>query len=297
MNIKHDQNNNLISISQEQAKQSKAFYIVQFLVFLSASANIEKVIYYVKSKKTDLTITVWESYTTQYEKRKLPNGEEKQIHRGIIQDVVKIINNQTEEVFYSDNGSNNLEEVEINGVNFPSHCIISNGMAVIKQLESDGQITKAINFVPALSNEVLSNIDNNESKDVNTTINIDVCKKDGSSVKKKISPKLFNSANDTFFDEIVINDVITINIENFNGTNLTIHKQKDLFAIGIIDEINRRIFYYDNKEKTEESIELNGETFPSYMITSDVDKVKEIIYDYIKCGTATKKCCWIEEEY
>jgi len=145
-NLCYTQNDNIITISSEQSQKNKAADMVQFIAKMGAALNFEKIIYFVKNKKDDFVLTLWEDYKFINETIKDKNGNEKQIHRGIISDVIEIKNNITGEVFYSKGDIEDDSLIEINGLLFPANCVISSGKTAIMQLESNGKLTKAINF-------------------------------------------------------------------------------------------------------------------------------------------------------
>lgn len=144
--LNYTQNDNIITISSEQSNKNKAVDMVQFIAKMGAALNFEKIIYFVKNKKDDFVLTLWEDYKCINEAIKDKNGNEKQIHRGIISDVIEVKNNITGEVLYSKGDSEDDSLIDINGLLFPATCVISNGKTAIMQLESDGKLTKAINF-------------------------------------------------------------------------------------------------------------------------------------------------------
>lgn len=145
-NLSYTQNDNIITISSEHSQKNKAADMVQFIAKMGAALNFEKIIYFVKNKKDDFVLTLWEDYKCINETIKDKNGNEKQIHRGIISDVIEIKNNITGEVFYSKGDIEDDSLIEINGLLFPANCVISSGKTAIMQLESNGKLTKAINF-------------------------------------------------------------------------------------------------------------------------------------------------------
>lgn len=303
-NLNYSQNDNIITFSSEQSQKNKAADMVQFITKMGAALNFEKIIYFVKNKKDDFILTLWEDYKCINETIKDKNGNEKEIHRGIISDVIEVKNNITGEVFYSESDSKDDSLIEINGLLFPANCVISSGKTAIMQLESNGKLTKAIEFKKSDSSSGFIIPCKNSNIDEKTGFcpkNICVLQNDNSQINFSISsPQNIEQAKHMISIYLFSNNVSAINIsyENKNcNCILTIHKQNQLFSIGIINELNETILYYNNKNKKDDYIEINGETYPAYMCSSDYSILQEIIVKFILKGNATNKYDWIAEKY
>lgn len=124
------------------------------------------------------------------------------------------------------------------------------------------------------------------------------CRKTNSSyIKCWISTETSDFTKCEEYANLFEDDVSEINIEHPNGSVMTIHIQNGLYSIGIIDESEGIIHYYDNKEKKEGVVELNGKTFPIHMISNSKERAYVIIMDFVQTGIPSKTVCWIEEDF
>ena len=73
-NLSYTQNDNIITVSSEQSQKNKAADMVQFIAKMGAALNFEKIIYFVKNKKDDFVLTLWEDYKCINETIKDKNG-------------------------------------------------------------------------------------------------------------------------------------------------------------------------------------------------------------------------------
>lgn len=93
------------------------------------------------------------------------------------------------------------------------------------------------------------------------------------------------------------NDLSEIIIRHPKGSEMSIHVQNGLYSVGIVDEEQGIIYYYDNKNGQEGSAELHGKTFPLHMISKSKDTVYMMIEYFIQTGLPFKAMNWIDEEF
>lgn len=86
-------------------------------------------------------------------------------------------------------------------------------------------------------------------------------------------------------------------VSSEEGAVLTVRSENDKFSLGIIDEYNGSIYYYDNGGSDKDFIELSGETYPVFMISDNTDIFKTAITDFILNGTPSKRLTWRIEDF
>ncbi|MFT3951680.1 MAG: hypothetical protein QM689_07060 [Oscillospiraceae bacterium] len=64
------------------------------------------------------------------------------------------------------------------------------------------------------------------------------------------------------------------------------------FSLGVINEYDESIYYYDNGSNDENFTELSGETYPNYMISEASEVFKTAVEDFIKTGKPSKRLIW-----
>lgn len=111
-----------------------------------------------------------------------------------------------------------------------------------------------------------------------------------------ISPAQYEADKSSFLSRLLSDGVSSFNIEHNNGSVLTVSKLDSLFSVGIIDEPNGCIYYYNNGQVNEDAVVLHGETYPYYMISDDAETVKEITDAFILTGAPSESVNWIEED-
>lgn len=185
---------------------------------------------------------------------------------------------------------------------FPAWSIITNGRRAIEQLEYDGTITDKIMWKECTGNIVSFESDKNKydnivDKDVRQ---IYVFYLNGSGETLNLNDfdsnyniinVLIEKINSGLVSSIDISKVIN-NIEfvlNIRGNGFD-------FAIGIINEYEEFVYYYNNGNNQEGFTEIAGKTYPNYMISNDINTISLIIGYFIKTGKTLPEVEWIVEE-
>ena len=283
--IKFSRLGNIITISREQAESSKIMDIVSFVSEMSIEKNIEKIIYTVKNNKLDIIVTLWEEYIV-YNKLIADLSGNKQLKPSSqIKSVIRIENKNNGKCYFSNNGTDDKGADTVNGIIFPSCYILKNGMKVIRQLEADGTLPKSVMF-----KEGDDKLTIDEPQNDNRTIKITMFIKGNLDKFKIIIEEIIN--------DIQSGNWNTISIPDFKEQSkiLYINRENNIFSIGIIDEGNGIIYYYDNESNDNHYVELNGETFPNYMTISDDKTVFDIIETFLKNNDIPQNVKWIIDE-
>ncbi len=277
--------------------------IIDFITDMACDGNIEKIVYEVHNNDIDIFISVWENYFWKDEIKQGNDSNFKKVHRGYVESAAIIEDIRNRKKYYSCNGTSNNESVYINNVLFPSWSIIKNGRVAIEQLEYDGTITDNIMWKEYTGNIV--SFENDKcifESDVDKVIGqIEVFYLNGlgeilnlndfnsnsnviNALKEKINYGLVSSINIS----IVINNLdFVLNIRG-NGSD---------FAVGIINEYEESVYYYNNGNNKGGVTEIEGETYPDYMILNDINTIFLIISHFIKTGEPLPKAEWIVEKF
>lgn len=76
---------------------------------------------------------------------------------------------------------------------------------------------------------------------------------------------------------------------------LSVYFGKDKFSIGIVDEWDGTVYYYDSGEGNNENVDIQGNLYPKHMISNSKDILFLIIDEFVKSAKPTKKVKWIRE--
>lgn len=290
--LEYDRSGNQLIISREQAERSGVINITEFIDNMHLLLNIEKIVYTVNNKKLNVEVTVWDE----------PIYPKKQGYPAMNKAAVLIVDKTTGKKSYSCTGDDDGTYTTVNGTAFPSCCVVSNGLVVLTQLEADGTLPdfEAYKFVEMdidfdkitekrmeKPDIVYSNEIKIEAKD-NSTFYIpiiDLCFDD--EAKRRVGQNLLFSSP---------SKMETINLKNKNAPVLTVTKGQKLCSIAIFDEANGLIYYYNNGDTSGEYTELDGETYPNFMITDNKEVILSIFKDFIETGKPSEKVQWLTEE-
>ncbi len=125
-----------------------------------------------------------------------------------------------------------------------------------------------------------------------------LCRKDNGTYTNYCVVK--SSGNMLQYDDcrsLLADDISEVSIKHPNGFEMSIYIQNGSYSIGIIDEENGIIYYYDNKNDQEGAVELHGKTFPYHMISKCKNAVCAMIEDFIQTGMPSKATNWMMEEF
>ena len=291
--IKFSRLGNVITISREQAESSKIMDIVSFVSEMSTEKNIEKIIYTVKNNKLDIIVTLWEEYIVYNKLISDLNGNKQLKPSSRIKSVIRIENKNNGKCYFSNNGTDDKGTDTVNGIIFPSCYILKNGMKVIRQLEADGTLPKSVMF-----KEGDDKLTMDEPQNDNRTIKITMFIKNKGAHYLTFDYKNYDVCFRKIINDIQSSNWNTISIPDLKEQSkiLYINRENNIFSIGIIDEGNDIIYYYDNGSNDNHYVELNGETFPNYMTTSDDKTVFDIIESFLKNNDIPQNVKWIIDE-
>lgn len=300
--IKHDLVDNTIIISSEQAECTLVLNIVDFITDMACDGNIEKIIYEVRNNDIDIIISVWEDYFWKDEIEQGKDGNLKKVHRGYVKSTVIIEDIRNGKKYHSYNGTSDNKSVYVNGTLFPAWSIITNGRVAIEQLEYDGTITNDIIWKDYTGNIVTFENNKNTYENIEDKVigQINVFYLNGSGEILNLND--FNSNYDTI--NVLIEKInsglvssidISVVINNINFV-LNVRGNGVDFAIGIINEYEESVSYYNNGDNKEGFTELAGEAYPNYMISNDINVISLIIDHFVKTGEPLPEVAWIVEE-
>lgn len=291
--LEYGRSGNRLIISREQAERSGVINITEFIDNMHSLLNIEKIIYTVCNKKLNVEVTVWDENAYPV----------KQGYAPIQKAVVQIKDKADGKNLYSCTGDDDGTYTTVNGAAFPSCCVVQDGLVVLDQLEFNrtlpdlvtykfaemdidfDRITEERTEKPGIvySNEI--KIENNENSAAYIPI-INSCFDD--ETKRRVGQNLL------FGHPLKMN---TINLKNENAPVLTVSKGwEKLCSIAIIDESKGLIHYYNNGDISGEYTELDGETYPNFMLTDSKELILSIFKDFIETGLPSDKVQWITEE-
>lgn len=291
-NIQYTRMGNQVIISKEQAEKSTVLAVSD--VISSMGWNIDKVEYYVNNSELNAKITVWEECMLG----------KKSGYPSVRKSVVLVEDEITGKKFYScnddgDDGTYDTVSKEI----FPSYCIVKCGSIALDYLDAKGKLPpsdelklKETDFDP--DSIIKQRIKKPEAVYTNE---IKITRKEYETTYIPMTDSNFTSCNAEsrvrqflLFDESSHFD--TVNLTDSDAPVLTVEKDHDLYSIGIIDELNGTVHYYNNGDTLGEYTELNGETYPDFMLTDDKDIVLTVFKDFIEKGKPSDKVQWITEE-
>lgn len=290
--IKFSRSGTIITISREQAEKSKIMDIVSFISEMSIEKNIEKIIYTVKNNKLDIIVTLWEDYIVFNKMITDTNGNKKLMPSSKTKSVIRIENKNNGKCYFSNNGTDDKGTDTVNGIIFPSYYILKNGMKVIRQLEADGTLPKNVTFKEGDDKLIMD-------ESLNDNLKITMFIKNKGAQFLTFDYNNYDVCFRKIINDIQSNNWNTISIPDFKEQSkiLYINRENNFFSIGIIDEKNAMIYYYNNGCNDGTYVELNGETFPNYMTTPDDKIVFDIIENFIKKGDVPQNVKWIIDEY
>lgn len=290
--IKFNRIDNQIIISREQGEESTVLNIVDFITAMHNLSNIDKLVYTVKNEKLNIEATVWDEYI--YPK--------KQGYTAVKKSVVRIDDKNLGKKLYSIGAEDDGTYTTVNGVAFPSCCVIKDGLLIIEQLEADGTLPKPVTWTLKEMNIDLDNIiaERNPKPEIIYSNEIMIQRKDGFTAYIPIADSAFDDVVKKHLRQTLILDnscrISTVDLNNEETPVLTVAKDKNAFSIGIINEANGVIYYYNNGDKSKKHKELDGESYPKFMITNDIDLVLSVFKYFIESGKPFPKVQWVTEE-
>lgn len=290
--VQYDRVGTKITISKEQAEKSTVLAVSD--VISSMGWNIDKVEYYVNNSELNAKITVWEECMLG----------KKSGYPSVRKSVVLVEDDITGKKFYScnddgDDGTYDTVSKEI----FPSYCIVKCGSIALDYLDAKGKLPpsdelklKETDFDP--DSIIKQRI---KKPEVVYTNEIKITRNEYDTTYIPMTDSNFTSCDaesrvrqSLLFDESSHFD--TVNLTDSDAPVLTVEKDHDLYSIGIIDELNGTVHYYNNGDTSGEYTELNGETYPNFMITSDMTLVLSVIKYFVEHEKPYDKIQWISEE-
>lgn len=81
---------------------------------------------------------------------------------------------------------------------------------------------------------------------------------------------------------------------NYSMMSLLIHGEGGLYAVGIVDEWNDSVIYYNSGKKGGD-IEVQGKRYPYYMVSGDQKLMYMIVKDILKNGKTSRKAKWTKK--
>ncbi len=291
-NIQYTRMGNQIIISKEQAEQSSVLNISHFIGQMETISNIFKIQYTVYNNDLNFKATVW--YDSILAK--------KLGYPFVINSVALIEDQISGKRFYSFNGDDDGTYTVVNGVAFPTCCVVNDASWLITFLDANGKLPPPEEFYLKEMNLDLDIITEQREKkpETNYTNEVKVTRNNYEPVYIPVADFDFDEEAQghvrsfLIFDEA--SDFSTINLKDDNAPFLAVAKDHELFSIGIFDEENSLIYYYNNGDTSGEYTELHGETYPNYMITKDIKLVLSVFKYFIENGKPYDKVQWIKEE-
>lgn len=290
--LEYNRSGNQLIISREQAERSGVINITEFIDNMHLLLNIEKIVYTVNNEKLNIEVTVWDE----------PVYPIKQGYPAMNKAAVLIEDKTTGKKTYSFAGDDDGTYTTVNGVAFPSCCVVSNGLVVLTQLEADGTLPElnAYRF-----KEMDIDLDRITEKRMKKT---DIVYSHEIEVRSDENSVFYIPIIDSCFDDEAKRRVgqnllfghplrmQTVDVKNNEAAFLTVTKGQKQCSIAIIDEANGLICYYNNGDTSGEYTELDGETYPNFMITDNKEVILSIVKDFIETGKPSEKVQWLTEE-
>ena len=291
--VEFDRDSTVLTISKEQAERSTVLAVSDLIGAMKW--NIDKVEYYVNNSNLNAKVTVMEEWV--YGKK---NG-----YPDVKKSVVIVEDNITGKKLYScnDEEEDDGTYTTVNGEIFPSNCIVTYGSIVLDYLDAKGKL-------PPTDELQLKEMDIDTDSIIKQRIKkaeavytneIEIIRKEYETVYIPMTDHDFTSCNaehrirqSLLFDESSHFD--TVNLTDPDAPVLTVEKDHNLYSIGIIDELNGIIYYYNNGDTSGEYTELDGETYPNFMITNDMSLVLSVFRFFIEHGKSYDKVEWLSEE-
>lgn len=292
-NVEYDRDGTIITISKEQAETSTVLAVSDLIDAMKW--NIDKVEYYVNNSNLNAKVTVMEEWV--YGKK---NG-----YPDVKKSVVIVEDNITGKKLYScnDEEEDDGTYTTVNGEIFPSYCIVKCGSIALDYLDAKGKLPPTDELQLKEMDLDTDSIIKQRIKKTETvyTNEIRITRNEYDTTYIPMTDLNLTSCDAEsrlrqflLFDESSHFD--TVNLTDPDAPVLTVEKDHDLYSVGIIDELNGIVHYYNNEDTSGEYTELNGETYPNFMITSDRSLVLSVFKFFIEYGKPYDKIQWLSEE-
>lgn len=301
--FEHETDGKVITVSKEQAERSPVDSIVGFIGMMQVSFLLESLEYEIKNDTQDLSILyVNDSYVKiLYDNDE--NGEQKEVgRRGISREIVSITDNLSGTTYYSDNLSGDDESVEIYGQSYKKWQIIENADDAIMQFEFDGTMTNSINWRVVKDGKTVGLIKESDStpppKSANckgTIENISYILTNGKMLDisgDKVTKMSYKKLLKAYQSGELCSVEIAASEKDGKSNVLAIRCRGKKFSLAVINEYDESIHYYYNGSCSNDYTELNGETYPDFMISDSEDVFKTAVSDFIMTGEPSSRLPW-----
>lgn len=290
-NVEFDRDGNVLTISKEQAERSTVLAVSELIGAMEW--NADKVEYYVNNGELNAKITVMSEWV--YAKKfGYPD-----IHNC----VVTVEDNTTGKKFFS---CNNEEDdgtyTTVNGEAFPSYCIITDSYFVLDYIDVKGKLPPSDELKLKETDFDQDSISKERVRKPEVVYSDEIVyeRKEYKTVYVPMTDHIFSCNAEHRMRQAMLFDepahFYTVNLTAPDAPVLNVEKDHDLYSIGIIDEMNGTVYYYNNGDTSGEYTELDGETYPNFMITRDTSLVLSVFKFFIENGKPYDKVLWITEE-
>lgn len=227
--------------------------------------------------------------------------------------VLSIVDKMNNKVYYSDNGSDEKNTFELNGKVYPKwrydkssvyYSLAEADLVMLGKITTDvawrvydlqnGEFLYKLEAQDEAAKRMPAKINKDSNKRIKSftivTTNDKVIEFDENKIEKNSARKLINVIIKTFkLKELHTLDIISSD----ESSVLSVRSENGQFSLGIINEASGDIYYYYNNVGSEtDFVELNGESYPSFMISNDDDVFKTAVTDFVLTGTYSKRISW-----